>query len=98
MAISPGDVRIYEKTLSVPVEWKGKKILLEFEGIYMNATVRLNHQIVARHPYGYTSFHCDIDALSVILAGITLFTLPSTTVLCPIPAGTADQEFTGMSG
>jgi len=56
----PGGVADYEKTIFVPEDWKGKKVLLEFEGVYMNATVRFNNQIVAQHPYGYTSFHCDL--------------------------------------
>lgn len=56
----PGGEAEYSKTLAVPPEWKGKKVILEFEGVYMNATVRLNDQIVAQHPYGYTSFHCNL--------------------------------------
>lgn len=56
----PGGVAVYEKKLYIPSDWKGKKVLLEFEGIYMNATVHFNNQIVAQHPYGYTSFHCDL--------------------------------------
>ena len=56
----PGGLGVYEKTFSVPAAWQGKKILLEFEGVYMNCTVRLNNQLVGRHPYGYTSFHCDL--------------------------------------
>ena len=31
-------------------------MLLEFEGVYMNAAVSVNGDSVARHPYGYTSF------------------------------------------
>lgn len=56
----PGSIAEYQKPLFVPADWKGKKIILEFEGIYMNATVRINSHIVAQHPYGYTSFHCDL--------------------------------------
>ena len=56
----PGGVGEYQKSLFAPQEWNGKKIILEFEGVYMNATVRLNNHIVAQHPYGYTSFHCDL--------------------------------------
>lgn len=56
----PGGVAEYRKTLFVPEESRGKKLLLEFEGVYMNATVRINRQIIAKHPYGYTSFHCDL--------------------------------------
>lgn len=50
----------YEKTLFIPEEWKGRKVLLEFEGVYMNAVVHFNGNIVAKHPYGYTSFLCDL--------------------------------------
>ncbi|MEM1582502.1 MAG: glycoside hydrolase family 2 TIM barrel-domain containing protein [Candidatus Bathyarchaeia archaeon] len=56
----PGGVATYEKTIFIPENWRGKKVLLEFEGVYMNAVVYFNNNIVAKHPYGYTSFHCDL--------------------------------------
>ena len=56
----PGGAAVYEKILFIPAGWKGKKVILEFEGIYMNSLVRFNHHIVGRQPYGYTSFHCDL--------------------------------------
>ncbi|WP_339278685.1 glycoside hydrolase family 2 TIM barrel-domain containing protein [Paenibacillus sp. FSL W8-1187] len=57
----PGGVGEYQKILFVPEEWRGKKVMLEFEGVYMNATVRINSHIVAQQPYGYTTFHCDLS-------------------------------------
>lgn len=33
---------------------------LYFEGVYMNAEVWVNGQLMGRHPYGYTSFHVNI--------------------------------------
>ncbi|MEM3648745.1 MAG: glycoside hydrolase family 2 TIM barrel-domain containing protein [Thermoproteota archaeon] len=56
----PGGMATYEKTIFVPADWEGKKVILEFEGVYMNAVVHFNSNIVAKHPYGYTSFHCDL--------------------------------------
>ncbi len=56
----PGGVATYEKTISVPKMLKGKRLLLEFEGVYMNAAVFLNDSLVTRQPYGYTTFHCDV--------------------------------------
>jgi len=44
----PGGIGTYEKTLFVPNEWKGKKVMLEFEGAYMNTTVHINRELVAR--------------------------------------------------
>ncbi|MGQ9478594.1 MAG: glycoside hydrolase family 2 TIM barrel-domain containing protein [Thermoproteota archaeon] len=55
----PGGMATYEKTVFIPEKWGGKKIMLEFEGVYMNSVVKFNN-IVCRHPYGYTSFHCDL--------------------------------------
>jgi beta-galactosidase len=50
----------YEKDLTVPAEWAGKKVMVEFEGVYMNAEVRLDEHFLTRHPYGYTSFFADL--------------------------------------
>lgn len=52
----PGGVYTYEKKFIAPVEWTEKVLLLEFEGIYRNSTVRLNGQIIGGHRYGYTNF------------------------------------------
>lgn len=51
---------VYYKAFTAPEEWRDKKVLLEFEGAYMNTEVRLNEHYVARHPYGYTSFVVDL--------------------------------------
>ena len=32
----PGGVYTYEKTFIVPNEWAGRKVLIEFEGVYRN--------------------------------------------------------------
>jgi beta-galactosidase len=50
----------YHKNLHSPEEWRGKKVFLEFEGIYMNADLWLNEHTLGRHPYGYTSFLVDL--------------------------------------
>ncbi len=51
---------LYQKTFTAPDAWKGKKVFIEFEGVYMNAEVKLNGNLLGRHPYGYTSFHYDL--------------------------------------
>jgi beta-galactosidase len=50
----------YRKTFTVPDDWRGKKVFIEFEGVYMNAEIRLNEHFIDRHPYGYTSFLIDL--------------------------------------
>lgn len=56
----PGGEGYYVKRFFAPEGWEDKTVLLEFEGIYMNAVVHLNYHLVAKHAYGYTSFFCDL--------------------------------------
>ena len=56
----------YRKTIAAPEEWRGKKVIVEFEGVYMNAEVWLNDNFIGRHPYGYTTFTCDLTPYLMI--------------------------------
>lgn len=59
----PGGVYRYEKRFTAPREWEGRTILLEFEGVYKNATVSLNGEELCFHPYGYTGFFVELTNL-----------------------------------
>lgn len=62
----PTGIGWYRKTFIVPKSFKGEKAFLYFEGAYMNSTVYVNGKEVGGHPYGYTSFFCDItEAMAV---------------------------------
>jgi beta-galactosidase len=50
----------YRKTFTLQPVLKGKRILVQFDGVYMNADVWLNGQWIGNHPYGYTSFWFDL--------------------------------------
>jgi beta-galactosidase len=50
----------YRKHFTVPAEWKDKRVLVQFDGVFMNADVWLNGTHLGRHPYGYTSFVLDL--------------------------------------
>ncbi len=50
----------YRKTFDVPESWRGQQVLIEFEGVYMNAEVWLDENYLGRHPYGYTTFTFDL--------------------------------------
>ena len=53
----PGGVGWYRKHFSLS---KIEKVILEFDGVYMNATVYVNGQEVGFRPYGYSSFEYDV--------------------------------------
>lgn len=52
----PAGIGWYRKTFKAPTEWKGKKISIYFEGVYMNSEVFINGKSLGVYPYGYTSF------------------------------------------
>lgn len=61
----PGGVYTYTNTFTAPTEWAGKTVLVEFEGVYKNATVSLNGEELAFHPYGYTGFFVELTNLKL---------------------------------
>ena len=56
----PGGTGWYRKTFTMPESTDGKTILLNFDGVYMHATVYVNGEYVGEHHYGYTNFAFDI--------------------------------------
>ncbi len=48
-----GGKAIYTKELDIPASWAGKTVLLDLDGVYMNAEVSVNGNLLALHPYGY---------------------------------------------
>jgi beta-galactosidase len=50
----------YRKAFTVSSQDKGKKIYIQFDGVYMNADVWINGHHLGNHPYGYTGFTFDI--------------------------------------
>jgi beta-galactosidase/beta-glucuronidase len=54
----------YRRTFSIPEEWAGKRVLLNFGAVDYRAMVWVNGVVVATHEGGHTPFHCDVtDAL-----------------------------------
>ena len=56
----PAGAGWYRKAFVAPAAWKGKRVSVEFDGVYMNATVFLNGHKLGTQPYGYTSFRLDL--------------------------------------
>ena len=57
-----GGIGWYRKTFATPADAKGRRVTIEFDGVYMDSDVWLNGKHLGRHPYGYTSFHYDLTA------------------------------------
>jgi beta-galactosidase len=50
----------YRRTFDLPAADAGKRLWLEFDGVYRDATIIVNGWFVAHHEGGYNGFRCDI--------------------------------------
>ncbi|MBQ0041916.1 MAG: glycoside hydrolase family 2 protein [Lachnospiraceae bacterium] len=53
-------IAAYQKILSCPKEWEGKRILLTFDGVAHDSKVFVNGKCAGAHHCGYTAFTVDI--------------------------------------
>ncbi|KND39648.1 glycoside hydrolase family 2 TIM barrel-domain containing protein [Streptomyces acidiscabies] len=60
-AYFPGVVVEYRKTFAVPEEFRGKRVLIEFEGVHRDAMVYVNGHYAGQRPFGYSHFFIDAD-------------------------------------
>jgi beta-galactosidase len=56
----PTGIGWYRKTFRLPAELKGKRVTIEFDGVYMNSTVWINGVLLGHRPFGYIGFEYDL--------------------------------------
>lgn len=56
-----GGKALYQKHLDVPENWHGKKVFIEFDGVYQNSEVFINGVLVGKRPNGWVSFSYEIS-------------------------------------
>ncbi|MFF5954949.1 glycoside hydrolase family 2 TIM barrel-domain containing protein [Streptomyces luteogriseus] len=59
----PGGLGWYRLAFTLPPALTGKRVSVEFDGVYMDSTVYCNGKEAGRHPYGYTGFALDLTDL-----------------------------------
>ncbi|MFB8181285.1 glycoside hydrolase family 2 TIM barrel-domain containing protein [Streptomyces sp. NPDC055966] len=59
----PGGLAWYRLSFTLPPACAGRRISVEFDGVYMDAYVSCNGTETGRHPYGYTGFALDLTGL-----------------------------------
>ncbi len=70
------DYAWYRRWLTVPKNWKGKRILLHFGAIDWQSKIYVNQQLVAEHKGGYDAFSVDLtdvwqwDSENELLIGV----------------------------
>lgn len=56
----PGGIGWYRKTFVADETYAGKKVFIDFDGVYMNSEVFINGNSLGKRPYGYISFRYDL--------------------------------------
>ena len=56
----PGGIGWYRKAFTVPESDRGKKVVVDFDGVYMDSQVWINGHLLGRRPNGYISFRYDL--------------------------------------
>ena len=56
----PTGIGWYRKKFSVPAAYRGKVVVLEFDGVYQNSDVWINGHHLGHRPYGYIPFVYDL--------------------------------------
>ncbi|MFF2204754.1 glycoside hydrolase family 2 TIM barrel-domain containing protein [Streptomyces sp. NPDC058145] len=59
----PGGLGWYRLAFTLPPAYAGRRISVEFDGVYMDSYVYCNGTEAGRHPYGYTGFAVDLTDL-----------------------------------
>jgi beta-galactosidase len=56
----PTGVGWYRRSFTVPRAWQGRRVVIEFDGVYENSDVWINGRHLGKRPFGYISFHYDL--------------------------------------
>jgi beta-galactosidase len=56
----PGAKGWYRKHFTLPAGFAGKKVIVQFDGIYHDSKIYINGTQVGSQEYGYVSFYCDL--------------------------------------
>jgi beta-galactosidase len=59
-AYLPAGIGWYRKSFHLPDSLKGKRLVIQFDGVYMNSKVYINGHFLGHYPYGYTTFQYDL--------------------------------------
>jgi len=57
---APTGIAWYRKHFRTPAAFQGRKVSIEFDGVYMNGEVWINGKYLGKRPFGYISFAYDL--------------------------------------
>lgn len=61
-AYLPGGIGWYKKSFTALASWRGKKVFINFDGVYKNSEVWINGHYLGKRPNGFVSFEYDLSS------------------------------------
>ena len=77
----------YRRTVTIPQDWAGRRVLLHFQAVDYDATVWVNGVEVGRHRGGFSPFSCDLHGVAAPGDTVTIVVRARDTPLEPQPRG-----------
>ncbi|MBT3244972.1 MAG: glycoside hydrolase family 2 [Bacteroidetes bacterium] len=59
--VAPDSDAAYAKTIMIPKDWKGNRVMLKCDGVYSLARIYCNGKEIGRHEGGFTPFEFDLS-------------------------------------
>jgi beta-galactosidase len=56
----PAGIGTYSKEFTLPAEYRGKRLFIDFDGVMANSEVWINEEPLGRRPYGFSSFQYEL--------------------------------------
>ncbi len=81
----PGAKGWYRNHFTLPAGWAGKKVIVQFDGVYHDSKIYLNGDSIGAQKYGYVNFYCDLtpklnatgdNVLAVLVDDLTVRNVP----------------------
>jgi beta-galactosidase/beta-glucuronidase len=83
----------YRRTVTIPEEWSGKRVLLHFQAVDYDTTVWVNGQGVGRHRGGFAPFTCDLHGVAAPGDTVTVVVRARDDHRPPQPRGKQSREW-----
>ena len=83
----------YRRSLQIPAEWAGRRILLRFQAVDYDSTVWVNGVEVGRHRGGFSPFCCDLGGVAAAGDAITIVLRARDDATSPQPRGKQTRDY-----
>ena len=83
----------YRRSLRIPAEWAGRRILLHFQAVDYDSTVWVNGEEVGRHRGGFSPFCCDLSGVAEAGEDITIVLRARDEPTSPQPRGKQTRDY-----